>query len=77
MAFTYGKRELIVDLQEVFAKHNVQSIKVDHPGTLFFVEADGSLTVGTGATIVAFDQHPDDKKAAKFKLINGGNNRTK
>ncbi|ARI77941.1 hypothetical protein [Halobacillus mangrovi] len=76
MAFTYGKRELIEDLQEVFAKHNVQSIKVNKAGTLFLVEADGSLTIGTGATIVAFDRHPDEKKAAKFKLLHGGNNKT-
>ncbi|KHE71792.1 hypothetical protein [Halobacillus sp. BBL2006] len=72
MAFTYGKRELIEDLQEVFSKHNVQSIRVEKPGTLFIVEADGSLSIGTGATIVAFDQHPTDKKGARFKLIDGG-----
>ncbi|WP_226577256.1 hypothetical protein [Halobacillus litoralis] len=71
MAFTYGKDELIGDLQEVFARHNVQSIKVKEPGTLFRVEADGSLTIGIGATITSFERHPEEKQGVKFKLIDG------
>ncbi|GGF26767.1 hypothetical protein GCM10010954_27280 [Halobacillus andaensis] len=73
MGFTYGKMELFHDLQKVFAKHNVQSITVYEPGTLFFVEADGSLTIRAKATIAAFDTKPGDKPSSKFKLINGGN----
>ncbi|MGP4062427.1 hypothetical protein [Halobacillus litoralis] len=72
MAFTYGKGELIEDLQEVFAKHNVQSIQVKEPGTLFFIEEDGSLTIGTKASIYSFERHPDEKGGVKFKVINGG-----
>lgn len=71
MGFTYGKEELIGDLQEVFARHNVQSIRVNEPGTLFRVEMDGSLTIGMGATITSFERHPDEKRGPKFKLING------
>ncbi|WP_173917506.1 hypothetical protein [Halobacillus sp. Marseille-Q1614] len=72
MAFTYSKIELIQDLQKVFVKHNVQSVKVQEPGTLFLVGADGSLKIGTGATILAFETPPGDK-LSKFKLIRGGN----
>ncbi|MCP3028445.1 hypothetical protein [Halobacillus sp. A5] len=72
MGFTYGKIELIQDLQKVFAKHNVQSIEVKEAGTLFLVEEDGSLKVGAGATIAAFDTKPENKPAAKLKVIQGG-----
>ncbi|WP_082235281.1 hypothetical protein [Halobacillus massiliensis] len=70
MAFTYSKIELIQDLQKVFVKHNVQSIQVKEPGALFIIEADGSLKIGAGATIRAFDSAPGDKPA-KFKVIKG------
>ena len=71
MGFTYGKDELIGDLQEVFARHNVQSIRVKEPGTLFRVETDGSLTIGIRATITSFEKHPDDYQSPKFKVIDG------
>ncbi|MGP4075829.1 hypothetical protein [Halobacillus sp. K22] len=73
MGFTYGKRELMQDLQRVFAKHNVQSIKVNKPGTLFKIEDDGSMKVEVGATITAFDYKPGEKPVSKFRVVNGGN----
>ncbi|MFQ3543134.1 hypothetical protein Q7A53_03540 [Halobacillus rhizosphaerae] len=73
MGLTYGKLELMEDLQKVFAKHNVQAIKVNEPGTLFLVQADGSLTVGTSAVISAFEFLPGEKPSSRFTLINGGN----
>ncbi|ASF39020.1 MULTISPECIES: hypothetical protein [Halobacillus] len=73
MGFTYGKRELMQDLQRVFAKHNVQSIKVNKPGTLFKIESDGSMKVEVGATITAFDCKPGEKPVNKFRVVNGGN----
>ncbi|SEH98522.1 hypothetical protein SAMN05192559_106276 [Halobacillus karajensis] len=71
MGFTYGKDELIGDLQQVFARHNVQSIRVKEPGTLFRVESDGSLTIGIGATITSFEYHPDEEQGPVFKVIDG------
>ncbi|GEN52800.1 MULTISPECIES: hypothetical protein [Halobacillus] len=71
MGFTYGKDELIGDLQQVFARHNVQSVRVKEPGTLFRVESDGSLTIGIGATITSFERQPDEKQAPTLKVING------
>ncbi|ELK45642.1 hypothetical protein QRD89_06465 [Halobacillus sp. ACCC02827] len=70
MGFTYGKDELIGDIQELFAKHNVQAIHVKEEGTLFSIDPDGSFRIGVGATIVAFDRHPDDKTT--FQVIDGG-----
>ncbi|MCP3029892.1 hypothetical protein LF817_00915 [Halobacillus sp. A1] len=75
MAFTFGKMELIHDLQQVFAKHNVQAIKVNQLGTLFLVEPDGSLKIGAGATITSFEFQPNERKASRFKLIDGGSNK--
>jgi|GEM_PF-4878203 len=77
MGFTYGKRELMQDLQRVFAKHNVQSIKVNKPGTLFKIEEDGSMKVEVGATITAFDYKPGEKQKPvnRFRVVHGGNNK--
>ncbi|WP_101845695.1 hypothetical protein [Halobacillus sp. Marseille-P3879] len=74
MTFTHGKMELIQDLQKVFAKHNVKSVTVKEAGTLFLVEADGSLTIGAGATIAAFETAAEDKPSSKLKVIQGGSN---
>ncbi|UOQ44720.1 hypothetical protein MUN89_01790 [Halobacillus salinarum] len=77
MGLTYGKVELMQDLQKVFAKHNVQAIKVDEPGVLFQVEADGSLKIGVKMIVKPFEQQPDSKKPFKFQLLNGGNQKEK
>ncbi|MBM7553767.1 hypothetical protein [Thalassobacillus pellis] len=71
MVLTYGKLAFIQDLQLLFEKHNVQAISVDGTGNLFTVNKDGSLTVKQGATIKSFKVHPEEKKPAKFKVIDG------
>ncbi|MBN8233839.1 hypothetical protein JF544_01210 [Halobacillus kuroshimensis] len=70
MGFTYGKTELIQELQELFARHNVRSVEVKEPGTLFLVEADGSLSIGVRAAITSFEEKPG-AKGSRFKVIQG------
>lgn len=71
MGFTYGQEELVQDIQALFAKHNVKSVIVRETGTLFEVQQDGSLRVGTGARIEAFEQQPDSK-SPPLRTIQGG-----
>ena len=68
MGLSWNKSELIRDIQEVLTIHNVSAIHVDKAGTLFQMNKDGSLSIGTEARI----EPVNENQISRLQVLRGG-----